>query len=66
MKYYFNERGLIIKFSFKERLIFFVKGFMKLNYYDSYKYSAFLLKIVSEAMIKYGDGKIHGDIEEDK
>jgi hypothetical protein len=66
MKYFFTEKGLIIKFSFKERLIFFIKGFIKLNCYESYKHSAFLLKLVSEAIQKYGDGKIHGELKEDK
>ena len=66
MKYYFTEKGLIIKFSFKEKLIFFIKGFIQLNYYDSYKHSAFLLKLISDATSKYGGGEIYGQVEEDE
>jgi hypothetical protein len=66
MKYFFNEKGLIIKFSFREKLIIFIKGFIKLNYYDSYKHSSFLLKLVSDAVAKYGDGNVHGTVKEDE
>jgi len=66
MKYLFKEKGLQIKFSFKERLTFFFTGSLKLNYFHSYKYSAILLKLVADATKKYGDGKIHGEVKEDK
>lgn len=62
MNYIFENQGLKIKFSIKERIILFFKGYLKLNDYSSYVHSAHLLKLVSDATTKYGDGKKHGNI----
>jgi len=64
MQYFFKEKGLKIKFSFKERLSLFFKGHLELDDYTSYEHSAALLKLVSDATTKYGDGKVHGEINE--
>lgn len=65
MDYHFGDKGLEIKFSWKERLSLFFKGILKMNEYSSYKHSAVLLKLVNSAVTKYGDGNKHGKIKEE-
>jgi hypothetical protein len=64
MNYHFEDKGLEIKFSWKERLSLLFRGVIKLNHYSSYQYAAVLLKIVNTAVKKYGDGSKHGMIVE--
>ncbi len=66
MNYNFGEKGLEIKFTFKERFFLLFRGVVKLDAYSSYKHSAVLLKLVHDANVKYGDGKKHGKIMEIK
>ena len=66
MNYHFGEKGLEIKFSWRERLSLFFKGVYKLDAFGSYKHSAVLLKLVNDAITKYGDGKKHGEIIENE
>ena len=58
MNYNFGEKGLEIKFTFKERFFLLFRGVVKLDAYSSYKHSAVLLKLVHDANVKYGDDYI--------
>ncbi len=55
-----NDEGLQICFDWKERINFFLTGKIKLNKKSSYTFHNHLLHLVSNAMIKYGDGTKHG------
>lgn len=66
MRYIFKEKELDIELSWRERFRLFIKGYIRMNRFDSYKYSAVLIKLATEAIEKYGDAKEHGDINKNE
>jgi hypothetical protein len=60
MIYQHKEEGLEIKLSWKERFMFLFTGVIKFNRKGSYQYSTHFMKLISDAVHKYGDAKEHG------
>jgi hypothetical protein len=62
MKYIHTEEGLVIKYSWKERILIMLRGTTKFDKKSSYQYYGGLMHLISTGVIKYGDSKIHGDV----
>ena len=50
----FKEKELDIELSWRERFRLFIKGYIRMNRFDSYTHSAVLIKLATEAIEKYG------------
>ena len=64
MQFIFKEDYLEIKLSWKERIYVFFTGTINLHKKSIYTMSTVLMKIIHEMIAKYGDGKVHGTIED--
>ena len=51
---------LKIKLSFKERVKFIFKGYIKFNRKSSFGFYNHLMYLITEGMRKYGDAREHG------
>jgi len=60
MMFIHDKDGLKIKFSFKERIKFILKGYIKFNRKSSFSFYNHLMYLITEGIRKYGDTKEHG------
>ena len=64
MKFKFEKKYLIIKFSFKELFFMFLrKGEFRFDKYTVYKFQNSIMNVLYEMGEKYGDAKEHGPIK---
>tara|TARA_R110000772_G_scaffold267228_1_gene390755 strand:+ start:1793 stop:2008 length:216 start_codon:yes stop_codon:yes gene_type:complete len=60
VKFIANDKGLEIKYSWKERFTFFFLGRTLFNRKSAYLYYTHMLHLISEGVQKSGDFKEHG------
>ena len=59
MIYNFKDKGLEIKFTWRERISLFFLGRIIMTYKESYHFSAALMSLVQTSLQKYGDAREH-------
>lgn len=57
------EKGLQIKFSWKERFNILLKGFVQFDAKGTYDYYNHWLNFITQAHEKYGDARRHGETQ---
>jgi hypothetical protein len=60
MKFNHLDNHSEIQFSLKERLKILFKGKIKFDHFNSYKFYASFMHLISSAVEKYGDASKHG------
>jgi hypothetical protein len=66
MQIIYNKEDVNIKFSWKEILLIIFKRHIKLNKKSCYTFSTVLANIIMEMTSRYGDGNVHGNVEQPK
>lgn len=59
MIYNFKDKGLEIKFTWRERISLFFLGRITMTHKESYHFSAALMSLVQTSLQKYGDAREH-------
>lgn len=62
MKFDHLEKGLKIKFSWKEIFFIIIKKSLSFDQKGTYVFYTHFMHMINDAMVKYGDAKKHGEI----
>lgn len=61
-----EEKGLKIEFSWKEIFNIVLHKSIKFEAESTYKFYSHFMKLISEAMAKYGDAKKYGQVKDNE
>jgi hypothetical protein len=61
-----KDEGLEIKLNWKERFLFFLRGSLKFEQKSTHDFYSHFMKLITDAVEKYGDTTKHGIVKIDK
>jgi len=66
MNFHHTEKGMSIKFSWKEKLIILLKGSLFFDAKFAYMFNTHLMRFISDNLKKTGSVSTHGQFKEDE